>query len=147
MGPSGITVSFILDPDVLRLTTTILFSPVNAEELFNLRHAMARNVIERIFGVLKRRFRILVCPPEVDMVWQARLPAALAAIHNFIRDHDPLDIEADDGLFDPDPGAHTGELADGLPRAAERERANNRRDDIARQMWAQYQAYLDQETV
>jgi hypothetical protein len=78
------------------------------------------------------------------MVWQARLPAAFAAIHNFIRDHDPLDIETDDELFDLDPGACTGELADGLPRAAERGCANSRREDIAQQMWAQYQAYLDQ---
>jgi hypothetical protein len=45
---------------------------------------MAWNVVERIFGVLKRRFRILIVPPELDMHWQARLPAALAAIHNFI---------------------------------------------------------------
>jgi len=87
---------------------------------------MARNIIEQIFGVLKRHFRILVCPPEVDMVWQARLPAALAAIHNFIRDHDLLNIGANDRLFDPDPGAHTGELANGLPRATEREHANSR---------------------
>jgi hypothetical protein len=78
------------------------------------------------------------------MVWQARLPVALAAIHNFIQDHDPLDIEANDELFDPDPGARTEELADGLPRAAERGCANSRREDIAQRMWAQYQAYLDQ---
>ncbi|KIM73396.1 hypothetical protein PILCRDRAFT_81155 [Piloderma croceum F 1598] len=62
----------------------MLFSPVNTEELFNLPHMMAQNVIEQIFGVLKRCFHILVCPPEVDMVWQAILPAVLVAIHNFI---------------------------------------------------------------
>ena len=28
--------------------------PENAKELFNLRHSSLRNVIERIFGVLKR---------------------------------------------------------------------------------------------
>ncbi|XP_052622502.1 uncharacterized protein LOC128127837 [Lactuca sativa] len=32
--------------------------PVNAKELFNLRHASLRNAIERSFGVLKRRFPI-----------------------------------------------------------------------------------------
>ena len=31
----------------------MLISPKNAQELFNLWHAQARNVIERIFGVLK----------------------------------------------------------------------------------------------
>ena len=34
--------------------------PHNPKELFNLRHAsVARNAIERIFGILKQRFRIL----------------------------------------------------------------------------------------
>ena len=104
---------------------------------------MARNVIERIFGVLKRRFRILVVPPEINMSLQARVPAALAAIHNFIQEHDPLDFD-DEDILDPDPGTCVGELAGGLPRAAERERANHRRDDIAKRMWAQYRSYQDQ---
>jgi hypothetical protein len=144
MGPSWVTVSSIIHPHDPQLTASILFSPVNAEELFNIWHAMAQNVIEQIFGVLKWCFHILVCPPEVNMVWQARLPAVLMAIYNFIWDHDPLDIEADDELFDPDPGARTGELADGLLRAVERGRANSRWENIAQWMWAQYQAYLDQ---
>ncbi|KAL1944221.1 hypothetical protein VTO73DRAFT_3406 [Trametes versicolor] len=33
--------------------------PVNKEELFNLRHAKLRNAIERIFGIVKKRFPIL----------------------------------------------------------------------------------------
>ena len=33
--------------------------PNNAKELFNLRHASLRNVIERIFGVVKQKFKIL----------------------------------------------------------------------------------------
>ena len=33
--------------------------PQNKEELFNLRHSSLRNVIERTFGVLKKRFGIL----------------------------------------------------------------------------------------
>ena len=33
--------------------------PQNKEELFNLRHAQLRNIVERIFGILKRHFRIL----------------------------------------------------------------------------------------
>jgi hypothetical protein len=31
----------------------------NAKELFNLRHSSLRNVVERIFGVLKRQWQIL----------------------------------------------------------------------------------------
>jgi len=39
-------------------------SPQNAKELYNLRHAQQRNAIERIFGVLTKRFPILNVPPE-----------------------------------------------------------------------------------
>ena len=38
--------------------------PRNAKELFNLRHAKLRNAIERIFGVLKKRFPVLTMAPE-----------------------------------------------------------------------------------
>jgi hypothetical protein len=102
---------------------------------------MACNVVKRIFDVLKRHFRILVCPPEIDMKWQARLPATLAAIHDFIRDQDPLDIKDNEDPIDPNSGGRTGELAQGLPRAAKREYTNSRRDNFAQQMWVQYQAY------
>lgn len=65
--------------------------PANKEELFNLRHASARNAVERIFGVLKRRFRILSIPPEYNLQVQATVPVALAAIHNFIQYHSDSD--------------------------------------------------------
>jgi hypothetical protein len=60
--------------------------------LFNLRHASAHSVIERIFGILKQHFRILQLPPEYDMSVQALVPPALAALHNFIRQYDPQEI-------------------------------------------------------
>lgn len=126
----------------------LIFRPQDAEELFNLRHASARNVIERIFGVVKRRFRILVHPPEYDLDVQARLPPALAALHNFIREHDPDDLAEYEGAEDPQPGVRqdpegAGELARGVPRAPERNQAVRRRDQIAQAMWVQYQEELE----
>ena len=121
--------------------------PNNGAELFNLRHASARNVIERIFGVLKRRFRILVYPAEINIEYQARIPAALAAIHNFIRIHDPDEIEGFAGADDIERGffaGEAGELAEGEARTAEKRRANTRRDVIAAEMWEQYQAELQE---
>ena len=53
-------------------------------------------MIEHIFGVLKWTFCILPLPTEYDMEIQARLPAALSAIHNFTRDHDS-EINEDGG--------------------------------------------------
>ncbi|EGO00180.1 hypothetical protein SERLA73DRAFT_52713, partial [Serpula lacrymans var. lacrymans S7.3] len=54
--------------------------PQNPREYFNLQHASARNVIERIFGILKWCFHVLVLPPEYDMAIQARIPPALCMI-------------------------------------------------------------------
>ena len=73
---------------------------------------------------------------------QARLPPALTAIHNFIHDIDPIDINNFTEAEDMQPGWCSGDLADALPRRAERERANNRHDDIANAMWDQYQQHL-----
>ena len=60
-------------------------------------------MIERIFGVLKRRFRILLLAPEYKMEIQSRLPAALCSLHNFIRTHD-ADDKNEDIDADIDPG-------------------------------------------
>ena len=50
-------------------------------------------MIEHIFGILKWCFRILLLAPEYDMDMQARVPPALCALHNFIHQHDPSDLE------------------------------------------------------
>jgi hypothetical protein len=121
-------------------------SPENKEELFNLRHASARNVIERIFGILKRRFRILVLPPEYSMEIQARIPAALCALHNFIRRSDPTEIDdypdATDLAGGHVNGVEIGELATRAINTAERDRMSLKRDDIAQDMWDCYMAWV-----
>jgi hypothetical protein len=77
---------------------------------------------------------------------QARLPPALAAVHNFIRKRDPHDLDDYENIKDPQPGLRAvgevaeGQLSAGLPRVAERRQANERRDGIAQSMWEQYRA-------
>jgi hypothetical protein len=78
------------------------------------------------------------------MDYQARIPAALAAIHNFIRIHDPDELEGFIEADDIEPGFFAGELAEGQTRTAEKKRANTRRDEIAAAMWEQYQAELQE---
>jgi hypothetical protein len=116
--------------------------PQDAKELFNLRHTSLRNIIERIFGVLKRQWRILQIAPEYHMDIQARVPAALCAIHNFIRRQDPdlFCVEEDYDLAENDDDDHGGASALGTGPAdtAERRGADARRDAIAAAMWADY---------
>jgi len=70
---------------------------------------------------------------------QARIPPALGAVHNFIRDHDPNEILDFEEPFDPEPGLY-GDLSEGPARRAEIVRATSRRDRIASSMWRSYQA-------
>jgi hypothetical protein len=108
-------------------------------------------VVERIFGVLKGKWDILTRAPEYDMDIQARIPPALAALHNFILKHD--DIEWEDILAmaaeDPNPGtrddgADFGTLAEGPADNAEKARSEARRDRISQAMWDIYQQLLQE---
>ena len=133
------------------LHSYILISPANAKEVFNLRHASARNIIERMFGILKNWFAILRRNPDLTPDIQARLPAALAALHNVIHeyDQDNLDSFLDESEFtDQDideldlQAGDEGQLAEGPPGRAEKRDADERRDAIAECMWIQYQQVL-----
>jgi DDE superfamily endonuclease len=118
--------------------------------LFNLHHASACNIVERIFGILKNRFAILRSNPNLDVDTQAKLAPALAAIHNVIREYDDIDITAlldedvdyNSGIGEPSEGDHAGDLAQGPARTAEWRQSDARRDHIANEMWQQYQAEL-----
>jgi hypothetical protein len=56
--------------------------PENSKELFNLRHASLRNVIKRIFRVVKRKYRILQTPFKYLINTQTRIILAYTALHN-----------------------------------------------------------------
>ena len=59
--------------------------PKNKEELFNRRHASLRSVIERTFGVWKKKWRILSDFPRYDIDIQKRVIMATMRLHNFIK--------------------------------------------------------------
>ena len=114
----------------------ICYRPRNREELFNLRHASARNIIEHIFGVLKRRFWILLLAPEYSLNIQAQIPAALCAIHNFIHTHDADDIMPEMDLDNGNPNDH--DYVASAAAAAQLDHPSEIRDHIAQQMWEDY---------
>lgn len=116
------------------------FSPQTRQELFNLRHSSLRNVIERIFGVAKRRFRLMVAAPEYSPDTQAKVVLALCALHNFIRVHDPDDLDDQDWQEENErrpPMPSTADLG-GRVNQAERDRATAKREKIAGDMWDDY---------
>lgn len=80
---------------------------------------------------------------------QAQIPPGLAAIHNFIMDHDDsdihhyLDILKDlNILSDIVEPALFGELGQGAIGREEREHSSTLWDEIAGQMWNSYQEFL-----
>ncbi|KAF7314852.1 putative nuclease HARBI1-like protein [Mycena kentingensis (nom. inval.)] len=139
--------------------------PRNFKELFNLRHAQLRNAVERIFGILKRRWAMFSRAPEYPAETQAQFVAAICALHNFIRVHDKDDqAEYDDDnptrtsatrngqpcrresslqdLVDNEPPEITPEQLGFSITNEERQRASARRDAIAQEMWTGYKAYM-----
>jgi hypothetical protein len=139
-----------------------LFShrPQDFEELFNLRHAQARNVVERIFRVFKRRFALMEAAPEYSSETQSQFIPALGGIHNFIRIHDPSDHTLQqwrreepsttrDALANNSESESSVQLHEIQPdnlgfevTCEERDRAAAQRDIIAEQIWDDYQEEL-----
>lgn len=73
--------------------------PTYPKEYFNMKHSMARNVIERAFGVLKLRWSILGSSSFYPYKIQCRIITACVLLHNLIRKEmggDPLDAVQDD---------------------------------------------------
>lgn len=117
--------------------------PQNGTELFNLRHASLRNVIERIFGIFKSRFTIFKSAPPFPFKAQVELVLACVALHNFLRKEcrsDEFPLESTDEF--PSSSSSTipiDEDNDSEPtfqtQEQQREDANKWRASIASDMW------------
>ena len=66
--------------------------PENAKELFNLCHSSLRITVERVFGILKKRFRVLDAEPFWNFQTQVDIVLACCIIHNHIMGVDPSDL-------------------------------------------------------
>jgi hypothetical protein len=84
----------------------------------------------------------MVASPEYSPAKQAKIVLATCALHNFIRSHDPDDAEMlnSEEVERRSPRRQRDDFGGNIS-AAETERANTRRDTIAKEMWAQYQVY------
>lgn len=153
MGTGKSQVHLLFFTSSVHFTDILWLRPRNYKELYNLRHSQLRNAIERIFGIAKRRFKLLNSAPEYPFSTQAKLVPALGAVHNYIRVKDPADYAR--GIRSPraerrisrtirnrdmEDMEEDGELGDRIS-LAERKRAMEKRDQIAKAMWDDYIAY------
>jgi hypothetical protein len=67
--------------------------PSEKGEVFNHSHSSLRNVIERAFGVLKIKWRILLHITSYPILKQTRIIVACMALHNWIRESNLHDKE------------------------------------------------------
>lgn len=122
----------------LREINAVGCSPENKKELFNFRHSSLRNVIERTFGVWKRRWRIFDRPHEFPVATQVKLVYALAAIHNFTNRF--YSVYEDFSCFDPYNGEeeYTLKDEDSEISSGSSQQMDERREAIANELWRSY---------
>ena len=125
------------------MDTNCLVSPRNYKELYNLRHSQAQNVIEHIFGVVKQQFRLMVAAPEYSLETQTKIVPALCALHNFICVYNPEEKMGLEELSAWTLRRSSEDFCHQGVSAQEKARANTKRDDIAKEMWRQYQEHLN----
>jgi hypothetical protein len=119
--------------------------PNNYKELFNHRHTVLRNHIERAIGVLKKRFLILKVGTHHPMKNQVKILAAAAVFHNIIHmhhgdeawlDNQPNNIPPASFIDLPDGDSNYNNDVDSL--SSQIENGNVVRDAIVLQMWEDY---------
>ena len=120
-------------------------APENPQELFNLRHASLRNVIERTFGVLKKRFPIIASGTEARYHVDTTSEIVLACyiLHNFLMTHFSDDQPLDDAELEGTLG--DAQSAQSSRRYERRERIDDEsrrgaefRNTVAASMWTDY---------
>ncbi|KAL6877204.1 hypothetical protein ACP4OV_012875 [Aristida adscensionis] len=117
--------------------------PNSADEYFNMRHAKARNIIERCFGRLKGRWAILRSPSYFPIKTQCRIIMACKLLHNLIlqkMSSDPM--ESEDSLGETSMEITEGEIGEpefitGVTTSNE---WSNFRDVLAQGMYNSYRA-------
>ena len=65
--------------------------PMGSKEVFNQAHSSLQSVIERTFGVWKKKWKILRDMPNYAFKKQVKIVIATMALHNYIRMHDQRD--------------------------------------------------------
>ncbi|KAK5846540.1 hypothetical protein PVK06_002832 [Gossypium arboreum] len=111
----------------------------NAKELFNLHHSSLRTTIERVFGILKKWFRVLDAEPFWNFQTQVDIVLACCIFHNHIMGVGPSDL-LNQGLYEePDSDLIISTLTEREEREEARE-WSAKRDEIVQTMCTNYMA-------
>lgn len=108
----------------------------NMKDKFNHSHARLRNVVERAFGLLKRRFKILRVPTPFSVETQRDIVIACAVIHNYLCKHTIRDpnLEQDQNRH-VDEGSYPNVGRPHQSSDGGRGTSQSVRDSVARQLW------------
>ena len=112
--------------------------PKNELELLNLRHSSLRTTIERGFGVLKKRFRVLDAEPFWSFQTQVKVVLACCVVHNHImgvEPHDHIMEAAMNEVESSDPQQETQSRRESIEDSR---LWNAKRDEICQAMWSDY---------
>ncbi|XP_060673748.1 uncharacterized protein LOC112491959 isoform X2 [Ziziphus jujuba] len=109
---------------------------INHEEYFNMKHASARNVIERCFGVLKKRWAILRSPSFYPIVTQIKIITTCCLIHNLIRRE--MIIDPGEVKFDRSDDVDVSMEDDFIGSISSSDQWTHWRDDLAKQMFDEW---------
>nr|KYP66964.1 Putative nuclease HARBI1 [Cajanus cajan] len=113
-------------------------APQNPRELFNHRHTSLRNVIERTFGVLKKRFPIIASgtEPHYSFDTMTNIVLACCILHNFLRG-----VDNDESLLAEVDRELMEQPMDTMPTQApedDHREGSTIWDAIAYEMWTNY---------
>ncbi|XP_043709165.1 uncharacterized protein LOC122658309 [Telopea speciosissima] len=118
-------------------------SSADKKELFNLRHIKLRSIIERAFGLLKSRFKILKSRSEFPYKTQVKIVLACVLLHNHILTQNSVEEEEEWVAQD---ARNAGPSSNGQFSQGETDEENEVeddgdtvdqfRDEIADMMWA-----------
>ena len=116
-------------------------APQNKQELFNHRHVSLHNVIERSFGVLKKRFPIIygATEPHYDVATVTEIVIVCCILHNYLMGVDPNEKLIN--KVDCDLLSQTREIEETYNRHNDDEDVRQGvaiRNNIAKRMWQDY---------
>ena len=112
--------------------------PENEQELFNLRPSSLRTTIERGFGVLKKRFRVLGAEPFWSFETQVKVVLACCVIHNHIMGVEPNDHIMADAMNQVESSGPQQETQSRWDSIEDNRVWNAKRDQICQVMWSDY---------